>query len=315
MNYSSYLENNCLYHNNIEYDSLSDSFNQNYPYLNRESQYISNFVDIDDYPGFNINKNNQINFEELDLSVDLSNKNNTSKSMKQSKKKYSNISVRHIKNKIFNITKKAKINKIKNLNTDKTDYSTIKETKNNNFINEIYIPDIFVKKIKMLVLKKSYNFINEKIIKIFNNNIGKGICIKQLLPINKFVLYHSSVEEDKEFLNKKLKEIFSSISNKYTSVLNTKNKNLIDDLINLEEHGKYFKELFELSFLDCLEHIRGTKNSELLDELPKIDDIINNEGILDEDEINIYKDVINNYELIIEKKKKRRTKKTKKNEK
>ena len=315
MNYYSYLENNCLYHNNIEYDSLSDSFNQNYPYLNRESQYISNFVDIDDYPGFNINKNNQINFEELDLSVDLSNKNNTSKSMKQSKKKYSNISVRHIKNKIFNITKKAKINKIKNLNTDKTDYSTIKETKINNFINEIYIPDIFVKKIKMLVLKKSYNFINEKIIKIFNNNIGKGICIKQLLPINKFVLYHSSVEEDKEFLNKKLKDIFSSISNKFTSVLNTKNKNLIDYLINLEEHGKYFKELFELSFLDCLEHIRDTKNSELLDELPKIDDIINNEGILDEDEINIYKDVINNYELIIEKKKKRRTKKTKKNEK
>ena len=292
MNYYSYPENNCLYHNNIEYDSLSDSFNQNYPYLNRESQYISNFVDIDDYPGFNINKNNQINFEELDLSVDLSKINNTSKSMKQSKKKYSNISVRHIKNKIFNITKKAKINKIKNLNTDKTDYSTIKETKINNFINEIYIPDIFVKKIKMLILKKSYNFINEKLIKIFNNNIGKGICIKQLLPINKFVLYHSSVEEDKEFLNKKLKEIFSSISNKYTSVLNTKNKNLIDDLINLEEHGKYFKELFELSFLDCLEHIRGTKNSELLDELPKIDDIINNEGILDEDEINIYKDVI-----------------------
>ena len=294
MNYYSYLENNCLYHNNIdiEYDSLSESFNQNYPYLNRESQYISNFVDIDDYPGFNINKNNQINFEELDLNVDLSNKNNTSESMKQSEKKYSNISVRHIKNKIFNITKKAKINKIKNLNTDKTDYSTIKETKINNFINEIYIPDIFVKKIKMLVLKKSYNFINEKIIKIFNNNIGKGICIKQLLPINKFVLYHSSVEEDKEFLNKKLKEIFSSISNKYTSVLNTKNKNLIDDLINLEEHGKYFKELFELSFLDCLEHIRGTKNSELLDDLPNIDNIINNEGILDEDEINIYKDVI-----------------------
>ena len=297
MNYYSYLENNCLYHNNIEYDSLSDSFNQNYPYLNRESQYISNFVDIDDYPGFNINKNNQINFEELDLSVDLSNKNNTSKSMKQSKKKYSNISVRHIKNKIFNITKKAKINKIKNLNTDKTDYSTIKETKINNFINEIYIPDIFVKKIKMLVLKKSYNFINEKIIKIFNNNIGKGICIKQLLPINKFVLYHSSVEEDKEFLNKKLKEIFSSISNKFTSVLNTKNKNLIDDLINLEEHGKYFKELFELSFLDCLEHIRGTKNSELLDGLPKMEQILKNESKnLKNFDLNNIREIIEHYE-------------------
>ena len=313
MNYYSYLENNCLYHNNIEYDSLSDSFNQNYPYLNRESQYISNFVDIDDYPGFNINKNNQINFEELDLSVDLSKINNTSKSMKQSKKKYSNISVRHIKNKIFNITKKAKINKIKNLNTDKTDYSTIKEIKINNFINEIYIPDIFVKKIKMLILKKSYNFINEKIIKIFNNNIGKGICIKQLLPINKFVLYHSSVEEDKEFLNKKLKEIFSSISNKYTAVLNNKNQNLIDDLINLEEHGKYFKELFELSFLDCLEHIRGTKNSEILDGLPKMEQILKNEGKnLKNFDLNNIREIINHYEVRVEDRKSRAKKSKKK---
>ena len=60
-----------------------------------------------------------------------------------------------------------------------------------------------------------------------------------------------------------------------------------------------------------MEHIRGTNNSELLDELPKIDNIINNEGIFDENEINIYKDVINNYELIIEKKKKRNQKKSK----
>ena len=189
------------------------------------------------------------------------------------------------------------------------------ENKNRNSNINSLPSDKIVKKIRIMILNSVLNFINLKIKNAVNGDIGKGICIKQLLPINKTTLYHSSVEEDKEFLNKKLKEIFSSISNKFTSVLNTKNKNLIDDLINLEEHGKFFKELFELSFLDCLEHIRGTKNSELLDELPKIDDIINNEGILDEDEINIYKDVINNYELIIEKKKKRRTKKTKKNEK
>ena len=189
------------------------------------------------------------------------------------------------------------------------------ENKNRNSNINSLPSDKIVKKIRIMILNSVLNFINLKIKKAVNGDIGKGICIKQLLPINKTSLYHSSVEYDKEFLNKKLKEIFSSISNKYTAVLNNKNQNLIDYLINLEEHGKYFKELFELSFLDCLEHIRGTKNSELLDELPKIDDIINNEGILDEDEINIYKDVINNYELIIEKKKKRRTKKTKKNEK
>ena len=145
------------------------------------------------------------------------------------------------------------------------------------------------------------------------NNIGKGICIKQLLPINKFVLYHSSVEEDKEFLNKKLKEIFSSISNKYTSVLNTKNKNLIDDLINLEEHGKYFKELFELSFLDCLEHIRGTKNSELLDGLPKMDQILKNESKnLKNFDLNNIREIINHYEVRVEARKSRAKKSKKK---
>ena len=185
------------------------------------------------------------------------------------------------------------------------------ENKNRNSNINSLPSDKIVKKIRIMILNSVLNFINLKIKKAVNGDIGKGICIKQLLPINKTTLYHSSVEYDKEFLNKKLKEIFSSISNKYTAVLNTKNQNLIDYLINLEEHGKYFKDLFELSFLDCLEHIRGTNNSELLDELPKIDDIINNEGILDEDEINIYKDVINNYELIIEKKKKRNQKKSK----
>ena len=71
------------------------------------------------------------------------------------------------------------------------------------------------------------------------------MCVKQLFPINKTNLSYSSVEYDKEFLYKKLKEILSWISNKYTSVLYTKNKDLIEYLINLENKGKYFQELFE----------------------------------------------------------------------
>ena len=172
--------------------------------------------------------------------------------------------------------------------------------------------DRIVKKIRILILNAIFKFINEKIKILFNNNIGKGIFIKLFLPINKTNLSHSSVEYDKEFLNKKLKEIFSSISDKFTNYLNTKNKDLIENLINLENKGKYFQELFELTFLDCLEHIRGTKNSEILNDLPKINDILIQEGKnINEDEIEIYKEIINNYEIIIKHKKKRNAKKEK----
>ena len=177
-----------------------------------------------------------------------------------------------------------------------------------------FASDYIIKKIRIMILNAIIKFINEKLKIFFNNDLGKGICIKQLLPINKTILSHSSVEYDKEFLNKKLKEILSSISNKYTNALNTKNKDLIQDLINLEDKGKYFQELFDLSFLDCLKHIRGTKYSDLLNDLPNIDNIlIQDKKNINEKEINNYKYIINNYELIIEHKKARNKKKPKNN--
>ena len=53
------------------------------------------------------------------------------------------------------------------------------------------------------------------------------MCVKQLFPINTTNLSHSSVKFDKEFLNKKLKEILPSKINKYNSISYTKNKDLI----------------------------------------------------------------------------------------
>ena len=198
----------------------------------------------------------------------------------------------------------------KNDNKDFLNKKRKADNKNEN--KSQFTSDCHVKKIRIIILNSIINFINEKIKILLNNNIGKGIFIKQLLPINKTILYHSSVEYDKEFLNKKLKEILTSISNKYTNYLSNKNEETIEYLINLENKGKYFQELFDLSFLDCLKHISGTKYSDLLNDLPNIDNIlIQDKKNINEKEINNYKDIINNYESIIDIKKIRNKKKSK----
>ena len=132
-----------------------------------------------------------------------------------------------------------------------------------------YIPDKYVKKSRIISLNYILNFINQLIL-LFTT------LKKQLFPIDKKDLTHSSVGYDKKFLSKKLKEILSSISEKFTNVLKDENKDLIEDLINLQDKGKFFQELFELSFLDCLEHISGKKNIEILNGLPLLDEIVKN---------------------------------------
>ena len=274
----------------------------------------------DSLNSFNIFDNNIPNFkitetihEELNKKDDMNNMNYINENSEQNFKEYSDMNNTHIKNKIFNITKKQKKvkKKVISKSNKKINISKRKKRKINISNNKIFIPDKYIKKIRIKLLNSIVDFINKKI-KIFFNNIGRSICIKQLLSINKSILYKSSVENDKEFLNKKLKEIFSQINNKYTNYLSNKNEETIEYLINLEDKGKYFQELFDLSFLDCLKHIRGTKNIELLNDLSKLDNIlIQNEKNINEKEINIYKDIINNYESIIDIKKTRNKKKAK----
>lgn len=171
-----------------------------------------------------------------------------------------------------------------------------------------------IKKIRTMVLNSILNFINVIIIIIFNNKIGKGSCSLQFLKYNKKDFTHSKVDFDKDFLNKKLKDIFSSdVSKKYNGINKHKNAKLVQQLINLEKNGIYFQALFELTFLDCIKHIRGTKNSNLLTGLVKMEQMLEIEGKnLDADDIECYKYKINNYENIIRAKKRRNSYKTKK---
>jgi len=196
-------------------------------------------------------------------------------------------------------------NKYKNL-IDK------KRKRGNELINELneYNPDKILRKIRTMSLRTVIIFINEMIKIIYNNDIRKSILIRQFLEINKKELSHSSVDFDKKFLYKELKEILSeNISEKYSNFPPDKNKRLVEELITSEIGGPYFQKLFELTFLDCLEHIRGTKTFNELIGLMDIDAMLNYEEFkIDKDQIQTYEDYIYEYENIIKRKKSRNSK-------
>lgn len=88
------------------------------------------------------------------------------------------------------------------------------------------------RKCKFIVLSHVMNFINKKLVEMYKY-IGNGIREKQLKQINKAQIANANIEYNKSFLTKTLKQIFSdNISTRYTSLPPTKNKILIDELMN-----------------------------------------------------------------------------------
>ena len=187
-----------------------------------------------------------------------------------------------------------------------------KRNRDKNINNKKINFDKILRRIKMSILDAIIRFINHKIEIDYNYDIGKGICEKKILQIDKKELTHSKVEENKDFLLKNLKDILATnISKKYTNYKKTHNIELIEKLMN---KGEDYKKIFELTFLDCVEYIRGTKNISILDGLDKIDDIIKiEEQKMDKDEIENFVDFIMDYENILDRKEGRNSKKQKMN--
>ncbi len=103
-------------------------------------------------------------------------------------------------------------------------------------------------------------FINQKIDDIYEGKIGNGIFKKELKTINHQQKKDASVSFNKDFLIKTLGEIFSdNVSSRYTNIPLIHNKKLILSLINEKDENKkkYFTNLFNITFLDCLKHFRG----------------------------------------------------------
>lgn len=174
-----------------------------------------------------------------------------------------------------------------------------------------YSGDNLIRKCKGIILNSLYDLINNLINRQYKFLSEEDKKKNQLLKINQFQITNSDVDFNKKFINKKLKDIFSdNITMKYKKYNVDHNKILIKSLLNEKdkEKKKYFNKLFNLTFLDCLNHFRGNKTIKELNDLEKYDDICK-KFEEDEDYLYSFKFYIDNYEKIIGNKKSRMKKK------
>ena len=170
-----------------------------------------------------------------------------------------------------------------------------------------YSNDNMQRKIKHLIIKNTQDLINYNISE-------KDFSSPKLLTLNQEQIFNSKVEFNKAFLQKTLKDIFSeNISNRYHKPSDY-NKTLIDNLINSgkEENKIFFKKLFDVKFIECLEHFRKSKEIEVLKGLTLFDDLINykkDKNFEDKAYVKGIRQLLMNYETIIGQKKERNRKK------
>ena len=172
--------------------------------------------------------------------------------------------------------------------------------------------DNMTRKCKHIVLDNIFKSINATIKKVYNNNTGDCNEIRQLKKINQGQILKSKADYNKEFLYKRMSEIFSSnISTKYSRHSLEYNKNLINQLLNEGDEKKrvIFEKIFNLTFLDCLKCFRCETIIQELEGFRKLDEVCLSFKD-DENYMNKFKEFINNYEeKIMSKKLRNRAKK------
>ena len=218
----------------------------------------------------------------------------------------------NFKKKYENIDKKILVNNTKPLKGKKLLGRKKKDSNEKGFHNR-NTEDNMTRKCKHLILENTLIYLNDRIRKIYNNNIYGDNDEKELKKINQRQILSSKADYNKEFLNKTLKEIFSdNITTKYSTYPLTHNKIVINNLLNEkdEEKRKVFKRLFNLTFLDCLNHFNGKNYIQELEGFIKLDEACTKLN-LDEEYMIILKNFVINYEEKIMNKKERNREKKK----
>ena len=196
----------------------------------------------------------------------------------------------------------------------------VEDYDNNNDEHDKFTDGNARRKLKRIIFTHLLKYINKQIKTKYNGKIGKGILKKELYILNQAQIANSSITFNKALLNKTLYDIFSDkISSRITNYPQDHNKVIIEELINEKDAEKriYFQNLFNLTFLECLEYLRGEKHFEQLnglelfsefkeikiDYLKKYDD--------GEEYVKLLKYYLRKYEIIISKKSPRESSKIK----
>ena len=147
--------------------------------------------------------------------------------------------------------------------------------------------DNIIRKVKNTILKCIMEFINQKIKTVYGYKYEKDAKEKKLYKLKQNQSISSRIDYNKNFLHKTLDEIFSAdISSKCSIHPMTHNKNLI--------------EIFNLTFLDCLNHFRGSQKFEELEGVNELEDYLKDSKIeVNKEYCALFKFFVNNFEKII----------------
>ena len=175
--------------------------------------------------------------------------------------------------------------------------------RNKNLYNKIIELNLF-RKCKTILINKLLKFINNKIKEIYSNNIDNRT---RLFILNKNLVESTRLDFNLMLLQKSLLEIFSENNINRIIIYHLDpnwNKRLIEKLLNEKDDDKrkYFENLFNLTFLDYLDHFTTKRVIEELQGLKTFLDIKNDENELkrlkldDKEYLNSFEDFLNNYE-------------------
>ena len=190
------------------------------------------------------------------------------------------------------------------------------ENKDKNSQHTKFSDDNVRRKSKFIVLSYVKDFINKKIGEKCNDR-GFGINTKKLMTINKRQVSIANIDYNKAFMHKTLAKIFSDpISSRYTNYPKNQNEKSIEKLINDEnrENRLYFEKLFNLTFLDCVNHFIGNEKIDVLNGLKLFNEMIEDTEELENKNINLddndylkhLRHYFENYKEILERKKSRK---------
>ena len=282
-------------------NSFNDYFNNsNFTHINNAELYNLK----DDYQKENFDNYFQKIFEDLTFCTEKIEGKDNNKIGIESEYNFAQINTEN-----FTIPKKEKAFNDKNESNDKNENKLTKKRRSekNSGAHTKFEDDNLIRKVKHILVAQILIFLNNKIYEIYNGDIGRGIFSKKLLTLRQKQVYESKAQFNKEFLNKTLGDIFSdNISSRYTLFPTDHNKNLINKCLNEVDGNKRknFNKYFSLTFLDCLEHFRGSKIIKELKGLKGINSL-DSKYKKDEEYLKHLKYYFNNFESIINNKRAR----------